>query len=211
MAQSKTETINLFATPILRGKLPKKDAVELNPALADAALSLAEDDLAGQKWCEENGYQGYTSYASLDDLAWRMPPFAALKDLLDPKARSFARVKQFDLAGRKLEMDSLWVNILEPGGSHSGHIHPHAVLSGTYYVEIPNGASAIRFEDPRLGLMMAAPPKRKSARQENQPFVSFAPEPGTFLIWESWLRHEVPPNNSDELRISISFNYAWGK
>ena len=29
---------------------------------------LAAEDAAGQAWCKANGYGGYTSYASLDDL-----------------------------------------------------------------------------------------------------------------------------------------------
>ena len=37
----------------------------------------------------------------------------------------------FDLGGRRLKLDSLWVNLLKPGGAHSGHIHPHSVVSGT--------------------------------------------------------------------------------
>jgi uncharacterized protein (TIGR02466 family) len=72
-------------------------------------------------------------------------------------------------------------------------------------VALPRGASAIRFEDPRLPLMMAAPMKRDKAR--DKPFVTIAPRPGTLLLWESWLRHDVPQNGSQGRRISISFNY----
>ncbi|MEM8775697.1 MAG: TIGR02466 family protein, partial [Pseudomonadota bacterium] len=50
----------------------------------------------------------------------------------------------------------------------------------------------------------------KGAPQELQSFVSVAPKPGDVLLWESWLRHEVPMNFSEEDRISISFNYSWG-
>ncbi len=57
--------------------------------------------------------------------------------------------------------------------------------------------------------MMAAPPRKKKARQENQSFIFAQPEPGTILLWESWLRHEVPVNEADSERISISFNYSY--
>ena len=60
---------------------------------------------------------------------------------------------------RKPKLDSLWVNLLKSGGQHSGHIHPHSLISGTFYVEVPSGSGPIRFEDPRLPLMMAAPPR----------------------------------------------------
>ncbi len=88
---------------------------------------------------------------------------------------------------------------------HGAHIHPQAAISGTYYVALPKGASAIRFEDPRLPLMMAAPAKRETAR--DKPFVTLAPTPGTLLLWESWLRHDVPQNEARRPRISVSFNY----
>jgi hypothetical protein len=29
------------------------------------------------------------------------------------------------------------------------------------------------------------------------------------LLWESFVRHEVPLNEADDERISISFNYRW--
>jgi uncharacterized protein (TIGR02466 family) len=102
------------------------------------------------------------------------------------------------------------VNVLEPGGHHGAHIHPHSAISGTYYVSVPKAASAIRFEDPRLGFMMAAPVRRPEARRENKTFVDVAPKQGSVLLWESWLRHEVPVNRAKTARISVSFNYAMG-
>ncbi|MCO4840597.1 MAG: hypothetical protein KC447_10930, partial [Rhodobacteraceae bacterium] len=67
----------------------------------------------------------------------------------------------------------------------------------------------IKFEDPRLAMMMAAPVRKKDAPMELQPFRYEAPVVGDVLLWESWLRHEVPLNMSDDERISVSFNYAW--
>src|SRR5690606_35903734 len=123
--------------------------------------------------------------------------------------QAFARDLAFDLGGRRLRLDSLWVNVLKPGAAHSGHIHPHSILSGTYYVATPPGASALKLEDPRLPLMMAAPPRLADAPQAAQSFVYLQPHPGAVLMWESWLRHEVPANRARKDRISVSFNYAW--
>ena len=80
---------------------------------------------------------------------------------------------------------------MKSGGQHSGHIHPNSIISGTFYVEVPNGSGDIRFEDPRLPLMMAAPPRERDAPEELRQFVTVAPRPGLLLMWESWLRHEV--------------------
>ena len=117
---------------------------------------------------------------------------------------------QFDLGDKKIKLDSLWINILPTGGVHTSHLHPHSVISGTTYVTMPEGASAIKFEDPRLAMMMAAPTRKANARDELRNFIYVAPEVGDVLLWESWLRHEVPINLADEERISVSFNYGWG-
>ncbi len=192
-------TQSYFATRIYRARLP----VTANVALAKVCLSIAREDLAGRRWTKAHGYRGYTSYASLDDLPQRAPEFADLVTRIDRHVRRFARELQFERT--KLVLDSLWLNVMEPGAVHGGHIHPHSAISGTYYVALPRQASAIRFEDPRLSLMMAAPVKRASAR--DKPFVTIVPKPGTLLLWESWLRHDVPQNAAKGRRISVSFNY----
>lgn len=199
---------SLFATAVFQTALAVAGGRALLRSLDTSCRAIAEADRAGQAWCAANNYRGYTSYASLDDLAWRDPAFAELVRHLDGHVAEFSRALDHDLAGRRLVCDSLWVNILEPGGFHTAHIHPHSVISGTVYVAVPKGASAIRFEDPRLAMLMAAPPKRASAKRANRTFVDVAPEPGTVLLWESFLRHEVPVNAAKAERISISFNYA---
>ena len=137
--------------------------------------ALARDDGAGRRWCREHGYRGYTSYASLDDLPRRDPAFADLKRHLDRHVARFAAACAFDLGGRKLKLDSLWVNLLKPGGHHGAHLHPHSVVSGTLYLALPEGSGAIRFEDPRLGLMMAAPPRLPDAPDAMRGFRTVAP------------------------------------
>ena len=195
---------SLFATEIYRADaVLSADELE---ELDDTCRAIADEDEAGQDWSQQKGYLGYTSYASLHDLPARAPIFAALKKKLDAHVATFADQLDFDLHGRKLKLDSMWINVLEHLGTHSGHIHPHSVVSGTFYVAIPEGASALRFEDPRLGLMMAAPLRK--AQSPRQPFHSIVPAPGTVLLWESWLRHEVPINLGEDVRISVSFNYA---
>jgi uncharacterized protein (TIGR02466 family) len=175
--------------------------------LAHSMRSLAEDDEAGRRWSRDHGYAGYTSYASLNDLPKRDPAFADLAKLLTRNAAEFAQACAFDVS-RKPRLDSLWVNVLKGSGHHAGHIHPHSIISGTLYVEVPKGSGSIRFEDPRLPLMMAAPTRRKDASEESQPFVTVEPRPGLLLLWESWLRHEVLAGKARGERLSISFNFA---
>ncbi len=202
---------SLFATQVYEASLAAdRGFAELLDHLQDACLALADEDEAGRAWCKQKGYGGYTSYASLDDLPQRFSVFDELRRKLDKHASAFADQVAFDLGPRgKLRMDSLWVNILKPGAGHSGHIHPHSVISGTVYVSTPPGAAGLKLEDPRLPAMMAAPPRRKDAPEALQSFVTLTPAPGTVFLWESWLRHEVPPTGGKAKRISISFNYSW--
>ncbi len=202
-----SDSLSLFVTRIHRATL--KDAEALNADIVKAARVIAREDKAGRLWCRRNSYPGYTSYGSLTDLTSRAPCFADLKKRLDAEAKAFAALAQFDLGGGKLRLDNIWINLLEPGGFHAGHIHPYSVISGTYYARVPDGASSLKFEDPRLAMMMAAPPRREDAPEEMKSFAYVAPGAGMVLMWESWLRHEVVRNDAEEARISVSFNYRW--
>jgi uncharacterized protein (TIGR02466 family) len=188
---------DLFVTKLYEAEIGDE---RLLADLAHSIRSLSQDDEAGQRWSREHRYSGYTSYASLNDLPKRDPAFADLAKLLTRHAGEFAKDCAFDM-GRKPRLDSLWANLLKSGGQHSGHIHPHSIISGTFYVEVPTGSGAIRFEDPRLPLMMAAPGRPDT-------FVGISPRRGLLLMWESWLRHEVLQGTGRGERLSVSFNFA---
>jgi len=194
----------LFVTRLYEAMI---DQPELIAELDRSIRMLAADDRAGKAWSKAHGYRGYTSYASLNDLPARDPAFADLARLLNSHVRRFAEASHF-ASGRRLKLDSLWVNLLKAGGSHSGHIHPHSVVSGTFYVSVPPGSGGLRFEDPRLPLMMAAPPRTPDAPDDSRTFVHAEPRAGMLLLWESWLRHEVPAGAGKGERISVSFNLS---
>jgi uncharacterized protein (TIGR02466 family) len=196
---------SLFATRFYEGQLGDAALLE---RLERSCRALAEDDQAGRRWSRDQGYRGYTSYASLNDLTVRDPDFAALARKLGGHVRAFADACAFDLGGRRLKLDSLWANILKGGGGHSGHLHPHSIVSGTLYVAVPPGSGQLKLEDPRLPMMMAAPTRRADAPEELRTFVYAQPEAGTIFLWESWLRHEVVPGKGPGERISISFNFG---
>jgi uncharacterized protein (TIGR02466 family) len=190
----------LFVTRLYKGRIAVPHDLE------KTCLGLAAEDKAGQRWSREHGYSGYTSYASLNDLTLRASVFADLEQAIAKQVAGLARELQFRQG--RLKLDSLWVNVMNKGAVHTPHIHPHSAISGTYYVTAPPGSGAIRFEDPRLAMMMAAPLKKPNARPENRLFVDVAPKAGMLLLWESWLRHGVEPNAARGKRISVSFNYG---
>ena len=203
-----TSLTSLFPTQLYRADTAVPSA--LNAALEVASFDLAQNDSVGNRWCEKHGYAGYTSFGSFANLSDHHPVFKKLEKILDRHALDFAKAQFWDIGRRKPVCDSLWVNVLPEGGSHTGHIHTNSVISGTYYVKVPKGAGPIVYEDPRLGFKMAAPPLKKDAPQPMRSHVSITPAEHTLLLWESWLRHEVPMNRATGERISVSFNYVIG-
>jgi uncharacterized protein (TIGR02466 family) len=201
-------TISLFPTRIYLAPLKSRGLGRLNRDLADECAALRLADVAGQRWSARHYPGGYTSYGSHDKLHRVSSLFAGLEKAIAPHARAYARALGYDLRGRALCMTDCWVNMMAGPVTHGLHLHPLSFISGTYYVQVPRGAAAIKFEDPRLDRMMAAPPKRDDIAARERLHYSVAPRVGHLVLFESWLRHEVPPSFTRTERISISFNYA---
>jgi uncharacterized protein (TIGR02466 family) len=198
----------LFPTLVHSARLAA-DWRPLNDRLLRECQQLRRDDEAGQRWSAKNYPGGFTSYNSASRMHQLSPTFATLERKLNRHVARFARALEFDLEGRELAMTDCWVNIMPQRVVHSLHLHPLSTISGTYYVKTPKGSSGLKFEDPRLERFMAAPPRRVDARPQNRPWFVIPAEAGNVVLFESWLRHEVPANPVATERISISCNYNW--
>jgi uncharacterized protein (TIGR02466 family) len=199
----------LFPTLVYTARLRIGGWQPLNARLLRECRQLRADDAAGRRWSARNYPGGYTSYGSAHRMQRLSPTFAALERALESHVAKFARTLQLDLTTRPLVMTDCWVNIMGRGATHTLHLHPLATISGTYYVAVPAGASGLKFEDPRLERFMAAPPRLPRARRENRPWVVLPAHAGALVLFESWLRHEVPPQRRGAERVSVSFNYNW--
>lgn len=198
-----------FATSVYSAPLQARGATKLNDELAQECAQLEAFDQAGRKWSEKNYPGGYTSYASMNELHRFSSTFEGLEKKIGRHVRAYAKALDFDLRGREVFMTDCWVNVMPPFTTHGLHLHPLSFVSGTYYVRTPEGCPGIKFEDPRLDRFMAAPPRKANVQPINETFVTYPAIAGNVVLFESWLRHEVPANQSEEERISISFNYAW--
>jgi uncharacterized protein (TIGR02466 family) len=198
----------LFPTLVYRARL-RRDWRSLNDRLLRECLQLRHDDGAGRRWSAKNYPGGYTSYNSVSRLHTLSPTFAELERRLERHVRALVRVLEFDLPPRALAMTDCWVNVMPRGVTHGLHLHPLSTLSGTYYVRSPKGCPGLKVEDPRLERFMAAPPRVARSRAGHGNWVTFPAEAGYLILFESWLRHEVPPNPAPGERISVSFNYSW--
>jgi uncharacterized protein (TIGR02466 family) len=199
----------LFPTHVYSARLTGAAGGRLNARLLRECRQLSLDDAAGRRWSAKSYPGGYTSYGSAHRMHRMSPTFAALERAIDRHVARFAGSLDLDLTGRELTMTDCWVNIMPHGTTHGLHLHPLATISGTYYVKTPRGCPGLKLEDPRLERMMAAPPRRATAARENKPWVVLPAAVGSVLLFESWLRHEVPANLTASKRISVSFNYGW--
>jgi uncharacterized protein (TIGR02466 family) len=181
----------------------------LNRELMKETRQIRDHDAAGRKWSARRYPGGYTSYGSLCHLQKMSSTFAVLERKLRRHVNAYVKSLELDMAGRSLAMTDCWVNLMTRNVVHGLHLHPLATISGTYYVQTPRGCSGLKLEDPRVDRLMAAPPRRASARPENQTWITIPAQAGHLVLFESWLRHEVPPNPVAGERVSISFNFNW--
>ena len=199
----------LFSTLVYSARLTGAAGRPLNERLLRECRQLSLDDAAGRRWSAKSYPGGYTSYGSAHRMHRMSPTFATLERAIDRHVARFAAALELDLAGRQLAMTDCWVNVMPRGAAHGLHLHPLSTISGTYYVRTPPGTPGLKVEDPRLERMMAAPPRLAKAARENRPWIVLPATAGAVLLFESWLRHEVPANTAAGERISISFNYNW--
>ncbi len=198
----------VFPTYIYTGSLGAA-ARKLNKQLAKEIQVLSEIDKAGQAWSKQNYIGGYSSYGSMTKLHQTSPYFGELEQRLRPHLKKFVSKLNWNLLGRKLEMTTCWANSMGHATHHTLHSHPLSVLSGVYYVDVPAGSSAFKIEDPRLPYLMNSPPRKPSAPAHEQNYMLIQPKAGEFVLFESWVRHEVPPHRGQKNRLSVSFNYEF--
>lgn len=169
-------------------------------------------DKQGQKWSRNSYPGGYTSFGSINPIHRFSSIWDQLRECIDLEVGKFGKALGHPIWIKKLpiEMNSSWVNRMGQHCHHGWHFHPHAVISGTFYLsELPKD-TFFRIEDPRLPLMMNSPSMRADG-DPTKAFASIATQAGDLLLFESWLRHEVPKNLTKENRYSFSFNYQWNR
>jgi uncharacterized protein (TIGR02466 family) len=110
-------------------------------------------------------------------------------------------------------LGNMWANINPPGGYNRAHLHPNCTWSGVYYVKTPKNCGVLKIKDPRTGAEMVSP-KMKEMQNSNDKLperlwreINYEPLAGRCIMFPSWLIHCVEPNESNDIRISVSFNF----
>ena len=105
-------------------------------------------------------------------------------------------------------LGNMWANVNPPGGMNRAHQHPNSLWSGVYYVKAPENSGDLKIDDPRNCASMIRP-KQKSGELSSRLWreTHYKPVTGRCIMFPSWVMHCVDPNESNDIRISVSFNF----
>lgn len=164
-----------------------------------------KEDPEGREISNNGGWQ---SHDFTDEVMLKNPLFELRNKILQ---MAYYCADEFGFVDYTLRIVNLWMNVNTRGNSNHVHTHPGSILSGVYYVSVPDCCSGtLNFlRDYQYQMMkeswgMGNNVKHDSTLNEN--IVTFSPENDSMVMFPAWLLHSVSKSNSDGERISISFN-----
>ena len=138
-----------------------------------------------------------------------MHKIPVFKPLVDELFKMQIEMYREEFLSREPIIGNMWANINPPGGYNRPHIHPNSHFSGVYYIKAPQNSGDIVFNDPRSSAHMVMPDRVKDIKPPSHLWreVRVNPLEGRLIMFPSWLWHCVDPNESNDIRISVSFNF----
>ena len=152
----------------------------------------------GVKKTNRNGWHSTTEMH-------KIPVFKPLVDELFVMMNEIWKEEWLD---REPVLGNMWANINPLGGYNAPHIHANSLFSGVYYIKAPKDSGKLICNDPRPGEQVIMPARVKGTPpKELWREVHLDPLEGRIIMFPSWLWHCVEPNKSNDIRISVSFNF----
>ena len=185
-----------FPTPVYIQKIP--NAEELNFYLEKNILQWNKKDPKGVNKTNVNGWHSET------DMNKREEYNPLTKQLFNMQEEIFEK----EYLKEKPVLGNMWANINYPGGYNRPHLHPNSLFSGVYWIKAPEKSGNLMLYEPRQGAHCTMPNRKKGkVPPELWREVHYQPKAGTVVMFPAWLWHEVQPNKSNDIRISVSFNF----
>lgn len=175
----------------------------LNENFADEMLPIAKKYLQNKANINPNWHYKSTYFPGPLGVEVN-PDMKVFVDYVNELGFQFMEKQGYILSVEKLS-SFVFINEMFKGDSHGTHSHPNAILSGVFYLQVPTGSAPLVFHDPRQKKHFIYYPT-KFPSETNSNIIQYEPKKGLLLMWESWLEHEVPKNNSVDGRITIAFN-----
>ena len=183
-----------FPTPIYIADIKHPT---LNQELARDIIAWSKQD----KGIVRTNVQGWHSTTNMHEL----PQFKKLVDMLYECQRTVYQQEHYE---SEPFLGNMWANINPPGGMNRAHQHPNSLWSGVYYIKAPKNCGDLKIDDPRASAAMFRP-RQKAHKLPQRLYreTHYKPIDGRCIMFPSWLMHCVDPNESNDIRISVSFNF----
>lgn len=111
----------------------------------------------------------------------------------------------------KISSSEVWLNVYEEGGYQELHDHafPNRAFSCAYMLEIPEGDACgkLVFENTNFSTVQLTGINRIFDAFNYEKFIPDISS-GTLVIFPSWAKHYVLPNNTNRRRTTISANFT---
>lgn len=164
--------------------------------LPEVRLLLSSKETTTNHW-------GYSTTFKVEHGLERLSEFKFFNELIQSKSKEFLKLQGYDVSN--LEFTSqIFASNMTVGDSHGLHTHPNALISGIFYLDVEETSAPIIFYDPRPFRKHVALPRGNETLASYEKLM-IMPENGLMIIFESWLEHEVPKNESSN-RTTLCFN-----
>ena len=183
-----------FPTPIYIADIKHPT---LNQELERDIIAWSKQD----KGITRTNVQGWHSHTTMQNL----PEYKKLVDMLYACQKTIYDQEHLD---SEPVLGNMWANINPPGGMNRAHQHPNSLWSGVYYIKAHKNSGHLKIDDPRSSAAMVRP-NQKDGQKPPRLYreTHYEPVAGRCIMFPSWLMHCVDPNNSNDIRISVSFNF----
>ena len=199
-SQQKDELMQLFPSPLLICPCPFEYGVELEWIKKQPC---GREN--GAKKLPNNEKTKRYNRQSDDTFILDKPELSRVRQFIELKLKEFV----VNIMGSDDEMviTQSWLNKNGKGEHHHEHKHPNSMISGVWYPQIHEQLPPIEFKSEKQRDIHLS---IKKYNYFNSASFLLPMKAGELILFPSNLQHSVPPNQSDEERISLSFN-TWCK
>ena len=184
-----------FPTIIYVKDLP--NANELNSYLEKHIVEWSKKD----KGVSKTNVKGWHSQTDMN----HKPEYKPLIQELFTMQNEINQEEHLDMKPR---LGNMWANINYPDGYNQMHLHPNSLFSGAYYIKASPNSGRLGLMDPRPGVQQNMPTRKPGTLpRELWRETFYDPIPGRLIMFPAWMWHKVEPNQSNDTRISVSFNF----